>query len=137
MDHVKGLDFELAGSELKDINRENPTGGGVADYVDTNFSFKMAERTTTAVGNLSECFTAEIYMKNSKNVIVSCIYRAAGSDAATFKEWMEEIITASNQKVSIICGDFNIDLLHPSDHKPTEDFINTMWSLQSSRITSH
>lgn len=142
MDPVKGLDFELAGSELKDINRENPTGGGVAVYVDTNFSFKVAERTTTAVRNLSECFTAEIYMKNSKNVTVSCIYRAAGSDTATFKEQMEEMFTASNQKVSFICGDFNIDLL--SNHKPPEDFINAMSSLsfcpkitRPIRITSH
>ena len=50
----------------------------------------------------------------------------------------------SKQKVIFICGDFNIDLLNPNNHKPTEDFINTMYSLslypkitRPSRITSH
>jgi len=41
-----------------------------------------------------------------------------------------------------ICGDFNIDLLNPHNHKRTEDFINTVFSLypqitRPSRITSH
>ena len=36
-------------------------------------------------------------------------------------EWIEEIFKVSNQKVMFICGDVNIDLHYPVNHKPTED----------------
>lgn len=56
--------------------------------------------------------------------------------------WKKRIKT--RQKVMFICGDFNIDLLNPNNHKMTEDFINTVFSLglypqitRPSRITSH
>ena len=84
---------------------------------------------TTAIGNVLECLTVEFSMENKKNVIVSCIYRAPGSNIDICKEWMEKMYTMSKQKVIFICGDFNIDLLNPNNHKPTEDFINTMYSL--------
>ena len=113
-------------------------------YVDRNLNYKVANEMTTAIGNVLECLTVEFSMENKKNVIVSCIYRAPGSNIDICKEWMEKIYTMSKQKVIFICGDFNIDLLNPNNHKPTEDFINTMYSLslypkitRPSRITSH
>lgn len=96
------------------------------------------------VDNLLECVTTEICLKKKKNIIVSCIYRSPGSNIDTFKDWMEEAFTKTSQKVMFICGDFNIDLLNPNNHKMTEDFINTVFSLglypqitRPSRITLH
>ncbi len=45
-----------------------------------------------------------------------------------FKEWIEGMFSKTNQKVIYICGHFNINLLNPSKHKMTDEFINTMYS---------
>ncbi len=39
---------------------------------------------------------------------------------------METIFDNINQKVMLICGDFNIDFLNPNKLKKTEEFFNTM-----------
>ena len=79
-----------------------------------------------------------------KNLIISCLYRAPGSNIEVFKDWMEDIFSNKGNKTIFICGDFNIDLLNPNKHKMTEEFINTMYSMsyypiitRPSRITSH
>lgn len=59
-------------------------------------------------------------MAKKKNVIVSCVYRAPGSNIEIFKDSMEGMFAKTNQKVMFICGDFNIDLLNPNKHKMTE-----------------
>lgn len=140
----KGSDFEIKGYEMCYINRENKKGGGVALYVDQNLNYKVVENMSTVVDDLLECVTIEVCREKKKNVIVSCIYRSPGSNIDSFKDWMEENITKTNQKVMFICGDFNIDLLNPNKHNMTEDFISTMYSLgflpkitRPSRITSH
>lgn len=57
---------------------------------------------------------------------------------------MENTFSKKSHKTLFICGDFNIDLLNPNNHKMTEEFINTMHSLslypkitRPSRITTH
>lgn len=86
------MDFELDCYELNYIKRT----GGV--YVKKNLNFKVADRTTTAIGNLLELLTLEIYMEKKNNVIVSCIYRAPGSNLNILKEWMEEMIYTAESK---------------------------------------
>ena len=68
-------------------------------------------------------------METTKIIIVSCIYRAPGSNMDIFREWFGQTYTVTSQKVFFICGDFNIDLLNSNNHKPTEEFISTMYSL--------
>ena len=140
----KGVDFEMDGYELNYTNRRNKSGGGVAIYVDKGMNYKVAESMTTAVDDLFECVTVEICMEKSKNVIVSCIYRAPGTCIDTFTDRVENMFTKSLQKIMFICGDYNIDLLNPNKHKMTEHFINTLYSMglypkitRPSRITSH
>lgn len=103
----------MDGYELNYINRREQCGGGVAIYVDKRLKYKVVENMTTAVDDLLECITVEICMEKTKNVIVSCIYRAPGSSIEIFKDWMENMFTKSLQKIMFICGDYNIDLLNP------------------------
>ncbi len=42
---------------------------------------------------------------------------------------MEEHFVMTNQKIMFIDGDINIDLLNPNNHKKTEEFINTLFSI--------
>ena len=85
----KGMDFELDGSEFMYNNRQNKVGGGVAIYVDKTLNFRVLDRMTTVVDNLLECITIEICKEKTKNQIISCIYRAPGSNIEIFKDWME------------------------------------------------
>ncbi|KAL7374674.1 hypothetical protein ABVT39_005135 [Epinephelus coioides] len=145
----KGVDFELDGYELSYINRENKSGGGVAVYVDISLNYRVVQNMSTATDNLFECITIEICKEKNKNVIISCIYRAPGANTELFSNWIEASFARMNQKVVFICGDINIDLPNPNEHKLTDKFINTMYSLSSfkqffypkitrpSRITSH
>lgn len=91
----KGMDFELDGYEL---------GGGVAIYVDKTLNFKVLENMTAVVDNLLECNTIELYVEKSKNVI-SCIYRALGSNIEQFMDWMECMFTKKKAiKTSLYVG---------------------------------
>lgn len=140
----KGITFELEGYELNCTNRKNKSVGGVAVYVDKTLNYKVVECMTTVIDNLLECITIEICKEKKKNVIISCIYRAPGTCLEVFKDLIEGFFSRTNQKVIFICGDFNIDLLNPTKHKMTDEFINTMYSMslypkitRPSRITPH
>ena len=134
----------MDGYELSYINRQNKGGGGVAIYVDKTLHFKVLDRMTTVVDNVLECISIEICKEKRNNLIISCLYRAPGSNIEVFKDWMEDIFSNKGNKTIFICGDFNIDLLNPNKHKMTVEFINTVYSMsyypiitRPSRITSH
>lgn len=40
-----------------------------------------------------------------------------------------ELYEKHNDKVILICGDLNIDLLKSNDHPKTTEFVNTMFNL--------
>lgn len=130
------MDFELEGYELRNINRKNKGGGGVAIYVDKNPNYKVIESMTTVVDSLLECITIEICEEKNKNIAVSCIYRTPGTNIDIFREWIEGMFSKQSKKVVFIRGVFNIDILNPHMHKTTDSFINTMYSLSLfSKIT--
>lgn len=76
---VKGA-WTLKLKDMNCINRENKNGGGVALYADKNLNYKVVDEMSTAMDNLLECDTVEICTEKKKNIIVSCIYRAPGSN---------------------------------------------------------
>lgn len=129
IDTEKGIDFELDGYELRYKNRQNKGGGGVAMYIDKSLNFRVLDGMTTVIDNLLECLTIEICMEKNRNVIVSCIYRAPGSNIVTFSEWMESVFSKIGNKTVFVCGDFNIDILNPNKHNITDEFINTIYSM--------
>ncbi|XP_024116978.1 uncharacterized protein LOC112138628 [Oryzias melastigma] len=139
----KDADFELENYELRFVNRVNKKGGGVAIYVQKNLKFTVMDKMSVAVDGLLECITIEVCNESGKNVIVSCIYRSPGSSLEVFSDWMEKMFHSQNNKILFICGDFNIDLINPGNHKATDDFISRMYSMslyptitRPSRITA-
>ena len=82
----------------------------------------------------------------SNSIIVGCVYRHPNADIVDFIDQLEEIIKGINDRKQTvyILGDFNIDLLKYEDHKPTEDYVNMLFSYslfpiitKPTRITSH
>ena len=50
-------------------------------------------------------------MQKHKNIIVSCVYRAPGSDIDILCEYMDQILIYTNpSKTKFVRGDFNIYL---------------------------
>lgn len=140
----KDADFDLNGYEMYIQNRKSKNGGGVALYVDKNLRSKLIPNMTTTLEGVMEGLTIEIIMENRRNILVSCLYRAPGSDIENFKNCVEKMFTKSVQKDIFICGDFNIDLMKSKQHKPIEDFLDMMYSLtlfpkitRPTRITTH
>ena len=83
-------------------------------------------------------------MEKTKNIIVSCIYRTPGTSIEVFTDWIDAMYSKIGNKVVFVCGDFNIDLLNPSNHTAVDAFIDTMYRMslfpkitRPSRITSH
>lgn len=140
----KGVNFEMDGYDFNYISRENRKGGGVALYVHSRFDYRVVDNLTSIIDNVMECITVEISLEKKKNVMVSCVYRPPGSDIELFMSNMEKMFDVRNKKVMFICGDFNLDLLNPTKHKQTDEFIDTMFSMslfptiiKPSRITTH
>lgn len=136
--------FELDAYQMFKQNREHKLGGGVALYVHKDYKVRLIDNMTMAIDHMFECVTVEIIFEKRKNIQVSCVYRAPGANIEPFIEHFEKIFAYSNHKDIFICGDLNIDLLKANSHKPTENYVDTMYSLslyplitRPTRITAH
>uniref|UniRef100_A0A1A8B5D8 Helentron 4 helitron-like transposon replicase/helicase/endonuclease n=1 Tax=Nothobranchius furzeri TaxID=105023 RepID=A0A1A8B5D8_NOTFU len=142
LDNEKGSYVEIEGYELFTLNRNKKKGGGVALYVDINLRCKSSDKKTIIIDGVMECISVEIAIEGTKPIIVSCLYRTPGSCLNTFNQEVGSLFANLN-KVHIVCGDFNIDLLNPHDNLQISNFITTMYSnnllpliLKPTRITT-
>lgn len=81
---------------------------------------------------------------SSLSLLISCIYSAPCSSVEIFRDWAGETFPNMSHKTMFICEDFNNDLLNPNNHKITDEFIHTMYSMslypkitRPTRVTSH
>ncbi len=125
LDNEKIHEVEMEGYNLFTVNRVNKKGGGVALYVDTVLRCNLIKSMSVTLENLLECVTIE----TSKNIIISCVYRSPGICTDTFMNKLFGMLDKGNEnKVQIICGDFNIDLLNPNGNKRITDFTDSLYS---------
>ena len=80
------------------------------------------------------------------NIIVGTIYRHPKMNLNEFKNILNNLLKKINleQKTVFLLGDFNIDLMHYNEHKPTNEFLDSLASnpylpsiIQRSKNTSH
>ena len=90
----------------------------MALFVNSDLNCKLVESMTLVMDDLFECVTVEIDMEKKKNCIVTCEYRSPGSKVEAFNDSLEELLSkVKEQKIFIVCGDFNIDLLSSPRNK--------------------
>lgn len=139
-------DILLNGYDVIYRNRNNKKGGGVAIYVNVSIEFKVIQTMSMVIDDVLECITVELRIGNMKNIIVSCIYRAPGTNIDMFTDQLESMIKTvrNTNKTIFICGDFNIDLLKYNTNNGTTHFVDMLFSLgiyplidKPSRITDH
>ena len=81
---------------LHHINRTNKRGGGVALYVDSVLKCTL----TIVTDDLMECITIEIERK--RNVVVTCAYRAPGSNVELFKDSLGVLMDGLNENKTFV-----------------------------------
>ena len=88
----------------------------------------------------------EVIKPKKSNIIVGTIYRYPQMDVTEFNNILNNLLKKINQeqKTVFLLGDFNIDLMHYNEHKPTNEFLDSLASnsylpyiIQPSRHTSH
>jgi hypothetical protein len=108
-------------------------------------SLLFREELTTATEDF-EALWVEICADGQQNLICGVIYRHPNSNLNNFLDYINSTTDKINRenKLCLLLGDFNIDLLKIETHVDTDNFLNILGSsfflpqiLQPTRITDH
>ena len=110
------------------VNRVGREKGGVCIYVTNKVKYKTRKDLFIANSNYESCFI-EIERKNAKNILVGVVYRAHTSKD-DFTIDIDEIFDKINSenKITYVMGDFNIDLLKDDTDRRIHDYIDLIYS---------
>ena len=122
--------YKINGYEIEYMHRLNKRGGGILIYVKQNIkSTKLTNLSISQAGSM-ESLALELKLKHQK-INLACIYRPPSTDISTFNNQLQNYVyslSKTNKSKTIVCGDFNIDLLKCDSHGPTQDFNELMYS---------
>ena len=110
-------------------SRKEKNGGGVALFVKDGRTFR--ERPDLSVfreGIFESLFVELVKNEGCKNEVVGIVYRPPGANLEAFSEELVKVLELTKGTNSYIMGDFNMDLLKLSAHKPTSDFMENFTS---------
>ena len=136
--------YNLPNYNMEYTNRIGREKGGVCLYISNHIKYKLRKDLCIANTNYESCFI-EVENLNGKNALVGVIYRAHTSidDFIHDIDVIYDKITSEN-KLSYIMGDFNIDLLKDDVHRPIHDYLDLVYShsliptiYKPTRITEH
>ena len=132
---LKKTQETTANIHLKNYNIEHvPTessNGGVLLYIKKAINYKLRPDLMIYKKRELESVFIEIIQKDSKNIVVGCIYRHPCMQQSEFadeflKPFSEKLISES--KEVILLGDLNIDLLKCDSNKNVSDFFDIIYS---------
>ena len=105
--------------------------GGVLLYIRKAINYKLRPDLMIYKKREMESVFIEIIQKNSKNMVVGCIYRHPCMQHSEFNDEylkpLSEKLISENKEV-ILLGDFNIDLLKCDSNKNVSDFLDIIYS---------
>ena len=119
--------------------------GGVGMYIRENLSYFLRNDLNFSTSEF-ESIWIELQNNKGKNILISVFYRHPNSSLDIFLDKFYKIIDniSKQNKLCIIMGDFNINLLNCDSHSLTQDYINTLNSysfqptiIKPTRITHH
>ena len=136
--------YHIPGYKFLGNSRVNKSGGGVGIFIKNCFDYKLRPD-LCKMSDCIECLFIEIHRAGKQLIIIGCIYRPPNTDISVFNSEMLIILNKIDQisnKIAIIAGDFNLNLLKHFSHPPTGEFINLLLSFnflpticQPTRIT--
>ena len=118
--------FSIHNYQFISSGRKSGKGGGVGIYVKDGLNY---QRRTDLEMDSCECIWLEIFIKNTKSLLVACYYRPPNSSkqlSKNFNTEFNESITAAQkeQKEIIALGDFNVNYLNADDNKDLKAIIH-------------
>ena len=134
--------FDLNNYRMIRADRTAGRGGGVAIYLLDHLKFRM--RPDIHIDGAEDLFI-EITNERGKNIIIGVIYRPPNNSMDTFLVKLDDALNAISQesKQIYLMGDFNIDLLSPTNQHTRLRLLNTLSSFslhphinKHTRITS-
>ena len=105
-------------SFIHEKRKTNHKGGGLGIYVHKTLDYKILPNLAKNTENI-ETFTIEIENKNSKNILISAVYRPPRGNQSKFLEEIEQVVRNSKHstKSFFLVGDLNLRLrflgVHP------------------------
>jgi len=114
-------------------------------YIKNEIAYKIRDD-LTKVTNETEMLWKEISRKKERNLICGVVYRHPSSSLDEFMDLLNSTIDIIHQenKLCLIMGDFNIDLMKIESRPESSNFLDTLGSyffqpfiLQPTRITNH
>jgi len=141
--------YNMKGYKFKSLQRRNKRGGGVGVYISDTISYKIKKEYMQIMNNTCEYIVAELITSNpkSKNILLTSVYRPPNSDLTMFNLELQKFlnqITRNQNKIIILAGDLNIDLLKADSHADSNQFLNNLLSSglvptisKPTRITEH
>jgi hypothetical protein len=127
--HENSPPFKIDGYNLISNNRKDEAGGGVALYIHDSLIFNLGNDVFPD-NNICESLFIKIPRSGQKNIIVGVIYKPPKVNPATFVDSFDIVLQQINKenKKTFIMGDFNVDLLQYGSHRPTQNFVNSIFS---------
>jgi len=122
--------YNILGYNLVTNSRVDRCGGGVGIFVNNNFDYKI-RHDLSRMSEYIESIFIEIRRIGKQIIIIGCIYRPPNTDVSLFISELQIILNALdkiNNKVAVLAGDFNLNLLKHSSHQPTDEFLNLLFS---------
>ena len=137
--------IELNNSSFEYTPTESSAGSTLV-YIANHLSYKTRSDLNIYKKFELESTFVEIINPKILNIIVGTIYRHPKVGVTEFNNVLNNLLKKINQeqKIMFLLGDFNIDLMHYNDYKPTNEFLESLVSnsylpyiIQPSWHTSH
>jgi hypothetical protein len=121
--------YSIPGYNFYAKSRTDKIGGGVGLYVSNIFDCKIHSDLCRMTEYL-ECIFLECRKVGCQSFIIGSIYRPPNSDLEQFNFDLLSILEYASgmNKLAIIAGDFNRNLLNSDSHPPTREFVNNLLS---------
>ena len=106
--------------------------GGVALLVKKPLEYCIREDTSFSNEFIESLFIEVLVQNdlNNKNTIIGVLYRPPDTDINLFVALITDMLAVikTERKTCYIMGDFNINLINASNHIPTSEFLEVMYS---------
>ena len=121
--------YSIPGYNFFAKSRTGKTGGGVGLSVNNSFDCKIYSDLCRMTEYL-ECIFLECCQAGTQSFIVGSVYRPPNSDLEKFNSDVLSILDyiSGRNKLAIIAGDYNLNLLNSNNHPPTREFLNNFLS---------
>ena len=110
-------------------SRRSKSGGGVALLIKEGLIFReRADLGSFKEGIIESVFVEIIRGNNRRNEVIGTVYRPPGGDMTEFNREVDRILSQVRGMNAYVMGDFNVDILKSSTHRPTDEYLQGFYT---------